>query len=130
MPEEIIEAKYIPGKCNLGEAEINRRYRIGMIGAIASVMLIIFFEIIQPHPLWKLMLFVPLFYALSGFIQGKRKFCYFYGFKQVFSVEGVKTFKRVEGDDARIKDRNTAFNIVFLTFLGSLLLTLLYYWFS
>lgn len=127
MPQENNTAKYIPGKCNLGKAEVNRRYRIGFIGLIASIAFIVLFEIINPNPAWKLLLFIPVFYALSGFIQAKKKFCYFYGIKHVYSTEGIKTFTPVNNDPYREKDTRTAYNILSLTFLGSVIITFLYF---
>ena len=119
--------KYIPGRCNLGRAEINRRYRIGVTGLIASIAVIVLFEIIRPNPAWKLMLFIPVFYALSGFIQAGKKFCYFYGISHVYTTEGIKTFTPVKEEPYRDKDRRAAYNIISLTFLGSVIITLLYF---
>ena len=92
------EHQYIPGKCNLGAVEIRRRYRIGFIGtSIALIFVLIIHLFDLPH--LKFLLFLPVYYALSGFIQARNKFCYIYGFKGVASVIGRKKFQKIRDDE-------------------------------
>ena len=118
---------YIAGKCNIGTAEINRRYRIGFTGLIFTIVFALMICLIKAHPVWRLLIFVPLFYSLSGFIQAWKKFCYVYGFRHVFSLRGKKEFSQVT-DPASIRaDQWTAVQIVLLVLLTSAVLTYVFF---
>ena len=78
--------------------------------------------------LWKLVLFAPAVYALSGFLQARQKFCFLFGFFGVFSLTGKRS--RVFDVHQLQKDRAKALLLVTQVFFGSLLITLLYYFFS
>src|SRR5688572_990818 len=118
---------YIPGNCNLGSEEVKRRFRIGYFGLIVSVFLIIALYLLNAPREWRLLLFIPAFYSLSGFIQAKNKFCYIYGFKNVFSLKGKRNFTRVTNLESKIQDRRKAFWIVTITLILSALVTMLFY---
>ena len=121
------ERKYIPGSCNIGEVEIRRRYRIGFIGIALTFLLMIIIELTNAINGWRLLVFFPLFYGLSGFIQAWKKFCYVYGFRSLMSMRGRKKFERNNNPRFSQMDRSTAYLIVATVTLGSIILTGLYY---
>ena len=121
------EEQYIPGNCNLGKAEINRRYRIGYIGLVFAILIILILYFADASRIWRLLIFLPVFYGVSGFIQASKKFCYIYGFRQVFSLEGIRSFKKINDQDSIQADRRTAMRIVISVFVTSVVITLLYY---
>lgn len=127
MSEDRDEEQYIPGNCNLGKAEINRRYRIGYIGLALTILTILILYFADASRIWRLLIFLPVFYGVSGFIQASKKFCYIYGFRQVFSLEGIRSFKKINDQDSIQADRRTAMRIVIAVFLTSAFITLLYY---
>ncbi len=116
---------YIPGVCNIGPAERNKRLRIGYIGLALMIIFIISAEVYDIPQIWKLALFAPAVYALSGFIQARNRFCLFFGFLGIAGFMG-KRF-RVENDKQARKDRLKALWIIAQVLIGSLVLTLLYY---
>ena len=118
---------YIPGNCNLGAAEIKRRFRIGYIGLAASILLVLLFYVFDVERTWRLLVFAPVFYSLSGFIQARNKFCYLYGFKSVFSLTGKRNLTRITNAEFKRKDRIKALVIVSITLLLSALLTITYF---
>jgi len=118
---------YIPGSCNIGEVEIRRRYRIGFIGIGITFLLMIIIEMTNANHGWRLLIFFPLFYGLSGFIQAWKKFCYVYGFRSLMSMTGRKKFEKNKNPDFSQMDRNTAYLIVSTVTLGSIIFTSLYY---
>ncbi|MDQ3017357.1 MAG: hypothetical protein M3R25_11650 [Bacteroidota bacterium] len=121
------QPQYIAGRCNLGQEEIQRRWRIGYLGTAASFFLILLIEL-GNLPSWtRLLIFVPVYYALSGYLQARQKFCYVYGWKGVFSITGKKHFKHVNDADARRKDNQLVYNIVAKILIGSIMITALYY---
>ncbi|HQW24987.1 MAG TPA: hypothetical protein PLV75_03475 [Saprospiraceae bacterium] len=125
--KETIEA-YIPGQCNIGPGEIRKRNRIGFIGLALMIVFLIGAEFYQIPKGWKLLLFAPTAYALSGFIQARHKFCFVFGYFGLFSTTGKRT--RVIDPIQLRQDRLKALKIVGQIFLGSLMITLLYYFLS
>ncbi len=122
-----MEQEYIPGTCNIGPQEIRRRYAIGYTGIVLVLVIFLLLEWTDAPRQFRLLVFPPLFYTFSGFIQAKRKFCYFYGWRGVFSITGRKQIQSVEGIRNRRKDRLTALALVSLTTLLSFLFTMVYY---
>ena len=60
-------AEYVPGVCNIGKAEIQRRRQSGWIGLVATVVLwAVFFIFRVPAP-WRLFLFFRQAWERSGF---------------------------------------------------------------
>ena len=123
MPETYA---YIPGTCNLGKAEIRRRWRNGIIGLIVFVVSVAIIEVMHLPSLWKWMTIIPIFYSISGFIQGSQKFCYLYALKGISSTEGSRIWKRVRVPDQLLLDRRKAVWMIAFILLISLLLTTLY----
>ena len=121
------EEQYIPGRCNLGKAEIRRRYRIGFIGLTMAILIAIILYYTDAARIWRLFLFIPVFYGVSGFIQATKKFCYIYGFREVFSLEGVRSFRKIKDQDFVKADQRTAMKIVVSVFMTSVVITLVYY---
>jgi hypothetical protein len=117
---------YVPGRCNLGATEIRRRYRNGYLGLAIAIAVMIIIQLTEAYHL-KWIFFFPIFYSLSGFIQARSKFCYWYGMQKVFSMTGRKILSKVTEDESIRKDRQTAWRIVLLAFAGSSLLTWVYY---
>lgn len=115
-------------QCNIGKSEIRRRYRIGFIGILLSLIVIVAIELTNAQQSWRLIIFIPLFYALSGFIQAWKKFCYVYGIKGLISLAGIKQFQKQQDLQQLRKDRMTSLQIVFVITFGSALLTAAYYY--
>ncbi len=120
-------SSYIPGSCNLGPEEIHRRWRIGYMGTAAACILILLIELTN-QPQWtRLLLIIPVYYALSGYLQAQQKFCYVYGWQGVFSVAGRKQFGKVRDATAIEKDRQLVYSLVAKILAGSILITAIYY---
>ncbi len=128
--QEIEINQYKAGQCNIGPIEIKRRYRIGFAGLILMILFILFAELSGIPKLWKLLLFIPAYFTLSGFIQAWNKFCYVYGFKGVFSMEGRKIFPRVKDEQNLEQDRKKVFQILAYVIIGGAALTAVYYFLS
>ena len=119
---------YIPGQCNIGPAETNKRLRIGYIGLALMIIFIISAEVYDIPQIWKLALFAPTVYALSGFIQARNHFCFLFGFLGLFSFTGKKS--RVRDEHQLQKDRIKALYLISQIVFGSALITLMYYFIS
>jgi hypothetical protein len=125
MQEEIKKDEYITGSCNIGPEEIYRRQRIGYLGLAGMVIFIIIDINFNLQPVWKLILFAPTVYALSGFLQARQKFCFLFGLIGIMSFSGKRS--RI-GDPIQLHgDRSKALRLVLQIFIGSSILTLAYY---
>ena len=124
--EDHPEEGYIPGHCNLGEAEIRRRMKIGWIGVVLTILVFLVLEILDATRPYRIFILPPIAFALSGFIQARHRFCYLYGWAGLYSMTGRKHFHKVEQQESARKDRRTALKIMSMVLLGSLLLTALY----
>lgn len=119
--------EYLPGTCNLGEDEVQRRFRNGVIGLVAFVALALMIWYFDLSRTIRLSAMIPLFYSVSGFIQAHQRFCYVYGWKGIASLTGLRQWISVKDDTSRQLDRQKTIRLVGIIFLLSLLLTLLYY---
>ncbi|MEO5905088.1 MAG: hypothetical protein ABIQ11_00065 [Saprospiraceae bacterium] len=128
MSDVRMPGTYVPGSCNLGRDEIRRRYRIGYIGTGVTILLAFVIELAQMQTGFKFLLFIPIFYAVSGFVQARHKFCYVYGYKGVFSIKGRKVFERTKEEGDVGKDRRTAQRLLLMITIISAILTLLFYY--
>ena len=104
--------EYIPGVCNIGPAEINRRRQAGWLGLGVTIVLwaaFWFFKIPAP---WRLLLFFQAAMSASGFLQAAMHFCAGFGMQGVFnfSTEVGKT-DTVEQAEYRRKDQRKALQI-------------------
>ena len=127
MQNEIEVSEYQPGTCNLGVEEVRRRYRNGFIGLFLMIGYILFVKWMDLPDSYKLGLFIPSFYSVSGFLQAVKKFCYVYGWKGLSSLSGMRKFQIVKDKDFLKQDQRTALMIVFIVTLASIFLTAIYY---
>jgi len=128
LEQSLDKEAYIPGQCNIGPEEIRKRQRLGYIGLAMMIVFIILAETYHVQQIWKLALFAPTVYALSGFVQARYKFCFVFGFFGLLSMTGKRS--RIKDADQLTKDRAMAFRIVSQVVFGSCLITLLYYFLS
>ncbi len=115
---------YIPGTCNLGEAEVRRRQFVAFLGLALSIFSA--FGLWQGSTLARLTIFLPLFVFAVGFVQSRRKFCMAYGFAGAFNLGRLGELSRVQDPADRAADRKTALSILGQAALLALALTLLY----
>ncbi len=110
--------EYIPGVCNIGKAEMRRRWAIGRNALIVCIILwglCIVFQIAAP---WRLFLFFPATVAAVGFLQYAWHFCARFGLGGVFNFgPSVGPTDTVEQAEYRKKDRRTALQIIGLSVL-------------
>lgn len=66
---------YIPGMCNINQAEIMKRRRIGYLGLAASSLLLAVFIAFDAEWWMRLVIFIPAFTSATGFLQARNKFC-------------------------------------------------------
>jgi hypothetical protein len=119
---------YIPGVCNIGNAEIARRNQVGWIGAaITSVPWIVLFVARVSAP-WRLLVFLPAALTASGFLQAYMHFCAGFGSRGFFNFgpEVGKT-ETVMQAEFRKKDRKKARQISALSALVGIVVAIAAY---
>ncbi len=124
------EIKYSAGVCNIGEAEIRQRRRIGYFGLaltlIGTVVYIGLILSIKLNPLFGVFIFIPAEMASIGLIQARSKFCAAYGLthQQNISAYFGVTIK-IEDEVSRVEDRNKALKIILQSLLIAIIITVL-----
>lgn len=121
--------EYIPGVCNIGPAEIARRRRAGYIGLISSVVLFAILLVFNTPPVYRLLIFIPVMSAASGFLQAYMHFCAGFGFKGVYNlVKPAGQTETISQKEFRKKDRQKALQITGLSvIIGLVFASIAYY---
>jgi hypothetical protein len=81
-----MERTYVPGVCNLGDAEASRRNTAGWLGLIIAVLLEAYFLYANTLPAIRLVIFIPVTIGAMGFLQGLMHFCVSFGMSGVFNM--------------------------------------------
>jgi hypothetical protein len=101
------ETAYIPGMCNINQAEIAYRKKARNFGIIASVIVLVACLLLGAS--WwitAILLFVPVYIASIGFLQVRNRFCVSYGAKgQQNADDGNDAAYTVKNSDDRAKDK-------------------------
>lgn len=114
---------YIPGTCNLGKSEIQRRQFVALLGLLltASILFGLIGADAPTSARWGL--FIPLMVFSVGFIQSRKKFCLAYGLMGTFNLGKLGDISRVQSPEDRKADRKTALTILAQSALLALVLT-------
>jgi len=121
----LAQADYIPGSCNIGEGEINRRRFVAVIGLVLSLSALATFISTGVSQSARLGIFIPLLVMSIGWVQSRKKFCLAYGFAGTFNFGKLGQLSRVSDPIARAADRRTALMILAQSTLYAAVLTAL-----
>ena len=119
------QADYIPGSCNIGEGEINRRRIVAAIGFVLSLSALTTFITTDVSQSARVGIFIPLLVMSIGWVQSRKKFCLAYGFTGTFNFGKLGQISRVADPIARAADRRTALIILAQSTLYAAVLTAL-----
>lgn len=106
---------YIPGVCNIGPAEIQKRKQTGWMGLVATGVLWSLFVGFDVPAVWRLTLFFPAAMSAAGFLQAYMHFCAYFGFANLFNFGEVGKTDTVSQAEYRAKDRRKAWQIILLS---------------
>ncbi len=81
------ETKYIPGECNIGKEQVDRRIRFGWIGFVMTIGLWGTFILFRVPAIFRITLFVPAFVSALGFLQGLMHFCVYFALKGIYNMK-------------------------------------------
>jgi lysylphosphatidylglycerol synthetase-like protein (DUF2156 family) len=108
-----MENKYVPGVCNIGEADIRKRRRIGWTWLLTT--LVVFAVLLLPGVPrgWRLILVFTSMISATGFLQARMHFCAYFAALGIFSFgDDFSKKESVEKAEFRQKDRRKALRII------------------
>jgi hypothetical protein len=116
---------YIPGVCNIGKEETNKRMQAGIAGLILTVItyfLFIYFEVSKGV---RFLVFIPAVISAIGFIQARMHFCVYYGLAEIFNFDLLGKSTKVENDESVKKDKKRARSIIYSAILIGIVIGLI-----
>ena len=105
------QADYIPGTCNIGGSEVNRRRMVALIGLIFTLSSLATSIVNGASREARFGIFIPALVMSVGWVQSRKKFCLAYGFAGTFNFGKLGAISRVSDPVARAADRKTAIKI-------------------
>jgi hypothetical protein len=111
------EIQYIPGSCNIGKKEIQRRQFVGVAGLFLSISTFVTLNSMDASIISSLAIFFPLMMTFTGLVQSRSKFCLAYGFAGTFNIGKLGEISKVASPEDRAADRKTALLILGKSFL-------------
>lgn len=123
---QISAARYIPGVCNIGPAEIQGRKRIGFLFGWITLASLGALFLWHADRIFSLFIFFPATISTLGFLQAYMHFCVAFGMEGLFNVSesDLKT-ETVEQSEWRAKDKRKAIIMISGGILVGTLLTLI-----
>jgi hypothetical protein len=115
---------YIPGNCNIGGAEIRRRWYFTIASGIFSVAAFIFLFTEHFSRGARFLIFFPLVVTVIGWQQTQRKFCLAYGLSGVFNFGTPGDVSHIQDPVARAADRSLVLKVVIQSALAAGAITL------
>jgi hypothetical protein len=113
----ISTSNYIPGTCNIGKEEINKRKQFGIVGLILifiTYSLFVYFEVSRGV---RFLTFIPAVISAIGFLQARMHFCVYYGLAEMFNFDSLGNSGKVENDEFVRKVKKRARLIIFSSVL-------------
>jgi hypothetical protein len=104
-------ADYQPGACNIGPAEIARRWRAGHLGVVATLATLGIVLVVGAPPLARLIVALPAAGAAVAYLEAALKFCVAFGSRGAFNFGALGTLATVADPSARSRDRRRALEI-------------------
>lgn len=108
---------YVPGVCNIGKEEINKRKRAGIVGLILTVLtysLFVYFEVSKGV---RFLTFIPVVISAIGFLQARMRFCAYYGLAEMFNFDSLEKSNKVDNNEFVRKDKKRARQIIYYSVL-------------
>lgn len=105
--------KYVPGVCNIGQAEITQRNHVGMAGVVMTVLLWAGLAYLEAPGWLRFTVAIPATIGAMGYIQAYLHFCAAFGLQGVFNLdkEAGKT-DTIQQAEFRAQDRAKATKIL------------------
>jgi hypothetical protein len=116
---------YIPGVCNIGKEEINKRKQVGIVGLILTILTYFLFVYFEASRGVRFLTFIPAVISAIGFLQARMHFCVYYGLAEIFNFDSLGKSSKVEEDEFVKKDKKRAKSIIYFSVLIGIVVSLL-----
>ena len=116
---------YIPGVCNIGKEETNKRKQVGIAGLILTILtysLFVYFEVAKGV---SFLIFIPAVISAVGLIQARMHFCVYYGLAEIFNFDSLGKSSKVENAESVKKDKKRARSIIYSAILIGIVIGLI-----
>lgn len=116
---------YVPGVCNIGKEEINKRKQAGIVGLILTILtysLFVYFEVSERV---RFLTFIPAVISAIGFLQARMRFCAYYGLAEMFNFNSLGKSNKVDNNEFVRKDKKRARQIIYYSVLIGIVVGLL-----
>lgn len=123
-----LKEEYIPGVCNIGKKEIERRKRGTLFSFMLCILCFVLIQGLDASKEWRLLLFIPAASLGVSFQQWYYKFCVAFGIKGVFNFGNIGESFTLEQKEYFRKDRIKAWTMIISGILFGVLCALLYYY--
>lgn len=120
--------EYIPGVCNIGKKEIERRKKAVFLSIMLSILFITLIQWLGINKEWRLLLFIPAASLGVSFQQWYFKFCVAFGIKGVFNFGNIGDSFTVEQKEYFKKDRIKAWKMIISGMLFGGIAALIFYY--
>jgi pilus assembly protein TadC len=119
--------KYVPGQCNIGRYESEKRMRVGIFSLILLSGFSFLFYVFRVSDLLVLVVLMGLGFSTAlGFLQYKNHFCVYFGILAVFNFETITTLTHVKDLTDVQKDKRRALKLILYAFAFGLVYSVLY----
>ena len=102
---------YQPGTCNIGAAEIRRRWLGGHVGVITAVLLLVVLVAVGAPPITRLLIALPAAGAAISYLQAHLRFCAAFGLRGMYNFGRPGSERAVADESARASDRRRAIQV-------------------
>lgn len=120
-----ITKEYIPGVCNIGKEEVNKRKRFFAFTAL-SVLLFTYFTLEHIDSSWmRFFLFCSTTGLMVAYLQIKNRFCVSYGMFGIYNFSKPGKGQKVTNNSFLAEDRKKSLKMIILSLVIGLLFTLL-----
>ena len=108
-----MDNKYVPGVCNIGDAEIRKRKRIGWTWLVTTIIVFVVLMIPGMPRGWRLILILTSTISATGFLQARMHFCAYFAALGIFNFgDDFSKKDTVQQAEFRAKDRRKALQII------------------
>ena len=107
---------YVAGSCNIGGLEVQRRKRVGYLGAFLSLATLLFLLLVHPATGVRTIIFFPFLLTSISWFQSRERFCLAFGLAGTFNFGPAGKIAKVSNPEDLRLDRAHAFEMLLNAF--------------
>ena len=119
---------YIPGVCNIGKVELEKRRQSLYMALIFLAIIVLIPGWFNINHIWRLIVFFPVVAVTVSLMQVYFKFCVSFGLKGVFNFAESGNISKVEEPEYVKKDKEKALAMIGISIIISVIISIIYYY--